>query len=209
MNRFLTLIALTLALGLSASLPASAQSAAQRLEYYDKTTYSGRIDAIVELYAPPDKSGKYGQPQRYPAQLLFARPDRFRMTVRPGQKSEYRAVAEAGILRWLYPATGLSGKAQIETLVDPLAIAMLGTAGELLRYGEVKDLPSPGTSKIFGARLLPRGWSSGVESGVVWFSSVDGKPIGFQFRMADGAKVHVSVLGFDQNVKTTPQDFQL
>lgn len=209
MNRLLITLAVAIATGLPVSLPATAQSATQQLQSYDKTTYSGRLDAVVEYYAPPDASGKYAAPQRYPAQLLFERPDRFRMVVRPGQKGEYRAVAEAGVLRWLYPVTGVSGKASIASLVDPLAIALLGSAGELARFAPAKDLPPPRATKVFGARLQPRGWASGVDSGVAWFSSVDGKPVGFQFRMANGAKVHVSVLRFEQNVQTTPGDFVL
>ena len=209
MIRFLTTLAVVAATCLPAARPAAAQSATQQLQAYDKTTYSGRIEAIVEYYAPPDASGKYAAPLRYPAQLLFERPDRFRMVLRPGQKGEYRAVAEAGVLRWLYPATGLSGKASIEQRLDPLAIALLGTAGELMRFAPAKDLPPPVATKVFGARLQPRGWASGVESGTAWFSSADGTPVGFQFRMADGAKVHVSVLRFEQNVKTTPGDFVL
>ncbi len=203
------ILALAFVLGPTAVLPASAQSGVQRLQDFDKTTHSGRIEAVVERYAPPDKSGKYGAPQRYPAQLLFERPDRFRMVVRPGQKNEYRAVAENGIVRWLDVATGFSGKAQIGTLVDPLAIALLDSAGELLRFTGARDLPQPKTSKIFGARLDPSGWGSAVETGVVWFSSSDGMPIGFQFRTSDGGKIHIAVLRFDQNVKTTPEDFQL
>ncbi len=208
MKRSLTCIALALSLTLGTAFSVQAQSATSRLYTFDKTTYSGLLDTYVDLYAPPDKNGKVGAPQRYPAQLLFERPDRFRLVLRPGAKDEFRAVAEAGVVRWLDLATGFSGKDAADKVTDPLALALLGTAGELLRFSTPKDLVLSKGSKISGARFTPKTWGSGVTSGLAWFSS-DGQPIGFEFVLHDQTRVFVSVLGFKQNVKTSPGDFQL
>ena len=86
--------------------------------------------------------------------------------------------------------------------------ALLGSAGELLSFTGSEDLALLQNSKISGARLQSNTWGTGVEQGLAWFSS-DGKPIGFEFLLADGAKVFVSVLSFQQNVETKPEDFQL
>jgi hypothetical protein len=201
-------IALALTLIFGSAESARAASATAQLQYLDKTTYSGYLVLSVDLYDPPGKDGEYTAPKRYPAQLLFARPDRFRLVLRPGAKNEYRAVAEAGIVRWLDVATGLSGKAEAAKIVDPLALALLGSAGELLRFTGSKDLALSQNSKISGARLQPNTWGTGVHSGIAWFSS-EGRPIGFEFLLADKTKVFVSVLQFQQNVKTSPGDFQL
>ncbi|MEQ1513910.1 MAG: hypothetical protein ABL934_14675 [Lysobacteraceae bacterium] len=205
--RPLSCLALGLSLTLGAFAPAHAASATQQLQYLDKTTYSGYLDVAVSLYDPPGKDGKYGAAKRYPAQLLFERPGRFRLVLRPGAK-EYRAVADAGIVRWLDLATGLSGKGDAAKIVDPLTLGLLGTAGELLRFSGGKDLPLPSTSKVSAARLAPKTWATSVDSGTAWLSS-DGKPIGFEFILADRTKVFVSVLLFKQNVPTKPGDFQL
>lgn len=201
-------LALGLSLSLGAALSAHAGSATSQLSYFDKTTYSGSLDVYVDLYAAPDKNGKLGAPQRYRANLLFERPDRFRLVLRPGAKDEFRAVAEAGIVRWLDLYTGLSGKEAADKITDPLALALLGTAGELLRFANAKDLVLSKASKISGATFTPNAWGSTVERGLAWFSS-DGQPIGFEFQMSDRRKVFVSVLTFKQNVQTAPGDFQL
>ena len=206
--RSLSCIALALTLTVGSALCAHAGSATAQLQYLDKTSYSGYLDVSVDLYDPPQKPGQYEAPKRYPAKLLFERPDRFRLTLRPGAKNEYIAVAEGGIVRWLDRATGLSGQEAAGKVTDPLALALLGSAGELLRFSASKDLAMPKDSKISGARLQPNTWGTGVEQGLAWFSS-DGKPIGFEFLLADGTKVFVSVLRFQQNVQTKPEDFKL
>ncbi|MEQ1513906.1 MAG: hypothetical protein ABL934_14655 [Lysobacteraceae bacterium] len=206
--RPLACIALALTLTLGSALSAHAASATSQLYTLDKTTYSGLLDTYVDLYAPPDKNGKVGAPQRYPATLLFERPDRFRLVLRPGAKDEFRAVAEAGVVRWLDLYTGFSGKDAADKVTDPLALALLGSAGELLRFTASKDLVLSKGSKISGARIAPNTWGSGIERGLAWFSS-DGQPIGFEFVLADQTRVFVSVLSFKQNVKTSPGDFQL
>ena len=206
--RTLSCITLALTLSLGSALSAHAGSATAQLQYLDKTTYSGDLAVSVDLYDPPQKPGQYVAPKRYPATLLFERPDRFRLVLRPGAKDEFRAVAEAGIVRWKDSATGLSGKEEAGKIVDPLVLALLGSAGELLRFSAAKDLVLPKSSKLSGARLQPNTWGTGVEQGTAWFSS-DGKPVGFEFVLADGTKVFISVLLFKQNVKTTPGDFQL
>lgn len=206
--RSLTSIALGLSLSLGAALSAHAASATAQLKYLDGTTYSGALDVYVDLYAAPDKNGNLGAPQRYRAQLLFERPDRFRLVLRPGEKNEFRAVSEGGIVRWLDLYTGFSGKEEASDVTDPMALALLGTAGELLRFSASKDLVLSKNSKISGAHITPNTWGSGVTSGLAWFSS-DGQPIGFEFVLHDQTRVFVSVLGFKQNVKTSPGDFQL
>lgn len=210
MKRTRALIAAALAFGLVfAPFTASvAQSATDYLQTLDKTTYSGALDVRVDLYPAPDKYGKVGQPQRYPAKLLFQRPDRFRMVLYPGAKNEYRAVAEGGIVRWLDLSTGLSGKDKIDALVDPLAIALLGTAGELARFGGAKNLPLAKGSKLLGATLTPKGWGSRVTQGLVWLST-DGKPVGYEFRFADGRKLFVAVLTFQHNPQLPPDTWKL
>lgn len=207
--RTFSLTALALSLALAAASSATAQvSASAQLQRLDKTTYSGLLDAHVDVYAAPDGKGQVGEPKRYPAQLLFERPDRFRITIRPGTKAEYRAVAEAGIVRWLDLSTGLSGKETVENVADPLALALLGAAGELLRFSAAKDLPVSKSSNLSGARLDPRTYGSGVESALVWFGS-DGQPVGFEFNMTDRSRVFVAVMAFAQNVPTSPDDFRL
>ena len=208
LQRSLSCITLALTLSLGTVLSTHAASATTQLQYLDKTTYSGYLDVSVDLYGPPGKDGQYAAPKRYPAQLLFERPDRFRLVLRPGAKDEYRAVAEAGIVRWLDVATGFSGKEVASKVTDPLALALLGSAGELLRFTASKDLALGKGSKISGARLRSNTWGTGVENGLVWFSS-DGKLIGFEFLLADRTKMLVSVRLFKQNVATKPGDFQL
>lgn len=202
-----SLFALLFSAAACASLPAQAQSAADTLATLDKTTYSGRLEAVVSLYAPTGKPGIDGKPQQYPAQIVFERPDRYRLTLRPGEKNAFVAVAEAGIVRWIDYATGFSGKDTIEAVTDPIAVALLGSAGEMTRYYAMKDQALPKESDVVGARLLPRGLSQ-VQSGYAWLSR-DGKPTGFDFRLTDGTRVFVAVMAFEQNAKTAPGDFQL
>jgi hypothetical protein len=204
----LSCIALALTLSVGSTLSAHAASATAQLHYLDKTTYSGYFDVSVDLYDPPGKDGKYAAPRRYPAQLLFERPDRFRLVLRPGAKNEYRAVAAGGIVQWRDLGTGLSGTETASKITDPLALALLGTAGEMLRFTASKDIALGPNSKISGARLAPNTWGTSVASGLVWLSS-DGKPLGFEFLLADRTKVLISVLRFKQNVATKPGDFQL
>ncbi|MGN6154001.1 MAG: LolA family protein [Lysobacteraceae bacterium] len=190
-----------------ASMPAQAQSAADALATFDKTTYSGRLDVVVSLYAPTGKPGIDGKPQQYPAQIVFERPDRYRLSLRPGQKNAFLAVAEAGIVRWIDYATGFSGKDATDAVTDPIAVALLGSAGEMTRYYAMKEQALPKESDVIGVQLRPRGLSQ-VQSGYAWLSR-DGRPTGFDFRMTDGTRVFVAVLAFEQNAKTTPDDFQL
>ncbi len=206
--RSLFCIAIALKISLGSVLSAHAASATAQLQSLDKTTYSGHLDVSVDLYDPPGKDGKYAAPKRYPAQLLFERPDRFRLVLRPGAKDEYRAVAMGGIVQWRDLATGFSGKELASKVTDPLALALLGSAGELLRFTASKDLVLGKNSKIGGARLAPNTWGTGVASGTAWLS-LDGKPLGFEFLLGDRTKVLISVLRFKQNVPTKPGDFQL
>ncbi len=187
--------------------PTHAQSATDRLTTLDKTTYSGRLDAVVSLYAPTGKPGIDGKPQRYPAQIVFERPDRYRLVLRPGAKNELRVVAEAGIVRWLDLATGLSGKDTTDAITDPIALALLGSAGELSRHYAMQEQALPKNSGLLGVRLIPVG-ATHVQSGHAWLSA-DGAPTGFDFRMHDGTRVFIAVMRFEQNANTTPDDFRL
>lgn len=208
MNMLPPVCLLAITLALAASLPAQASSASQRLIALDNATYSGYLDVYVDLYEAPKASGKLSAPKRYPAQLLFERPDRFRLVLRPGAHDEYRAVAQAGVVRWIDKRTGISGKDETAKITDPLAVALLDSVGELLRFGALKDLSVPKGSKLGGARLSPKTWGSSVRSGTAWFAA-DGRPSGFQFLMGDGTQVFFSVLKFQQNVQTKPGDFVL
>ena len=207
MNVFRTCIATVLAVAALASLPAHAQSAASTLSTLDKTTYSGRLDVVVSLYAPTGKPGIDGKPQQYPAQIVFERPDRYRLALRPGAKDEFRAVAEAGIVRWIDYATGFSGKDATAALTDPIALALLGSAGELTRYYGLKEQPVGKESDQFGVRLIPNS-PTNVQTGYAWLSR-DGRPTGFDFRLTDGTRVFVAVMRYEQNAKTSAADFQL
>ena len=207
MTVFRTCIAAVLAFAAFAPPHADAQSAADALTALDKTTYSGRLDVVVSLYAPTGKPGVDGKPQQYPAQIVFERPDRYRLALRPGAKDGFRAVAEAGVVRWIDDATGLSGKDATAALTDPIAVALLGSAGELSRYYGLKEQATGKDSDQIGVRLVPNGLTN-VQTGYVWLSR-DGRPTGFDFRMNDGTRVFVAVMRFEQNAKTTPADFQL
>lgn len=200
--------ALALAFGAGGLPAAHAASASADLATLDKTLYSGLVEASVDRYPAPDKSGKRGAPERYPAELLFERPDRLRLRLRPGAWNEFVAVAEAGSVRWQDKATGLSGKDAAEAALDPLAVWLLGTAGELARFGKAFDLP-PATPKsgVYGARLAPDTYGTGVADATAWFAN--GSPTGLELRFADGTSLFVSILRFERNVKTSPDDFAL
>lgn len=206
LTRAAAVLATTLACAFAPTTHAA--SAGDALALLDKTTLNGRLDAVVDVYAPPEKDGQSGKHERYPAQLAFERPDRFRISIRPGEKNEYRAVAEAGIVRWLDFATGWSGKTEVDRVTDPLALALLGTAGELQRHAEVKDLPQTKGSTLVGARLSPRVLVGDLSDGLVWIGD-DGAPIGFEFRFVDGGKVFVSVLRLQRNLQLPPEEFAL
>lgn len=203
------LFPILVALGIVLPGTAGAQSASERLTYYDKTSTSGALDVVVDLYAAPDKTGKYGTPTRYPAQVLFQRPNRFRLALRPGQNNEYRAVADAGIVRWLDLATGVQGKATMAEVVDPMAIALLAVGGELSRHNTSKDLPLTKASKVAGARLQPRTWGTPIVRGEAWFSTADGRPTGFEFIFADGRKVFIAVSTYQLNPQIPTSAWQL
>lgn len=197
------------ALSLGATSATFAQgSASAQLAWLDKTTFSGRLDALVDVYPAPDAKGQVDAPERYPAEVLFERPDRYRVVLRPGTKRELRIVAEAGIVRWYDLATGLSGKEQADDVSHPLALALLATAGELSRFGTAVDLPTIKHSPLRGARLDPRGSAAGVSSAIAWFDA-DGRLVGLDIQRSDGGRLFVAVQAFDRNVKTTPDDFRL
>lgn len=200
--------ALAFAFGAGGLPAARAASASTDLATLDKTLHGGLIEASVDRYPAPDKNGKRGAPERYAAQFLFERPDRFRLRLRPDAWNEFRAVAEAGTVRWRDQATGLSGKDGTDTAIDPLAVWLLGTAGELTRFGSATDLP-PGLAKsgVYGARLTPDTYGTGVTGAIVWFAN--GNPTGLDLRFADGTSVFVSILRFEPKVQTSPDDFEL
>ncbi|TXI50947.1 MAG: hypothetical protein E6Q50_03030 [Lysobacter sp.] len=206
--RLLCLLATLVATAAPSASVVAQVSAVDQLRIYDKTTYSGRLTERVSLYdAPNPKTGVYPAPEQYSADVLFERPDRFKLVLGAGSGSEYRAVADAGIVRWKDLASGLSGKDTAEQVVDPLAMALMATAGELSLFAPPKALPTPKGSDVSGAHLVPKTYGSGVESATAWFRG--GQPIGFEFRLRDGRRVFVSVLSFAQNVPTKPSDFLL
>lgn len=198
--------ALAFAFGAGGLPAAHAASASADLATLDKTLYSGLVEASVDRYPAPAKSGKRGVPERYPAELLFERPDRLRLRLHPGAWNEFIAVTEAGTVRWQDKATGLSGKDSTDAALDPLAVWLLGTAGDIFRFGKAFDLP-PGTAKygVYGARLAPDTYGTGVADAVVWFAN--GNPTGLDVRFTDGTSLFVSFLRFDRNVETSPGDF--
>lgn len=206
-QRLLLSLCLALTTALAAPLFAS-PTARQTLLDIDKTTYSGHLELHVDRYDPPGKDGKPVVPERYRAQVLFERPDRFRLVLRPGEWNEFRAVGEAGIVRWLDLATGISGKQAAEDVTDPLALWLLGTAGELLRFTRTTDLPSGGMKGgLHAAQLDPDTFGSGIVQATAWFDKET--PVGMEFRFHDGSSVFASILRFDRNVQTSPGDFQL
>jgi hypothetical protein len=197
------------ALALGATWPAFAQtSASAQLQWLDKTTFSGRIEAIVDAYPVPDAKGGIAAPERYPVEVLFERPDRYRVVLRPGTKQELRIAAEAGIVRWYDLATGLSGKEQADDVSHPLALALLATVGELSRFGTAVDLPAIKNSPLRGARLDPKRYGAGVLSAIAWFGSED-QLVGLDIQRSDGSRLFLAVRTFDRNVQTSPDDFRL
>lgn len=204
-------LALSLGLALATCLAVplfAATPAKQALLDIDETTYSGYFELHVDRYDAPDKNGKPAVPDRYRANLLFERPDRFRLVLRPGQWNEFRAAGEAGIVRWQDQATGFSGKRLADEVTDPLALWMLGTAGDLLRFTRAGDLP-PGGMKggLRGVQLDPDTYATTVAQATAWFDK--DTPVGMEFRLHDGSSVFVSILRFDRNVQTSPGDFTL
>jgi len=187
-----------------AVVPASGQ-----LVTLDQQLLSGRAVLLVSRY--PKASGhstRHGKAKAFAATLLFERPDRFRLVLHPGRKGERRIVGEAGKVRWLDVSSGKSGSAASEKVVDPLALLLLGTAGELPRYAALKDLylgkpPQP----MAAATLHPRAYGTSVVRALAWFGG--GGITGLDFTLADGSRVFVSVLYFKANVQTRPGDFEL
>jgi len=209
MRLFAAFAASALALALCASPSTShAQSASEALKNLDTSTHSAYFELRISIYTPRGKKSRYVQAKPQTARLLFERPDRLRLVLRPGEKNEFRMVASAGVATWLDLATGNSGKVATAEAIDPLALALLENAGNLLNALGAKDLPPMRTSKLLGARFSPNVWGSTVHGGYLWLSP-EGQPAGFEFRMSDGDRVHVSVLRFVPNPKTSPKDFQL
>lgn len=208
---FSPLLALPLCLGFCAAFaaPASAAgSASNDLLNLDQSTFNGSLAVYVDRYDPPGKDGKTSPPERYPAQLLFERPDRFRLVLRPGWKNEFRVVGEAGIVRWLDLASGFSGKEDAEKVTDPLALWLLGTAGELLRFGTATDLPPAGKqSTLYAVQLDPDTYGSGVARATAWFSG--GAPVGMELRFHDESRAFISIIRFERNIEISPGDFEL
>jgi len=201
-------IVLAMLCALAPVAPTLAASASESLALLDKTTLNGRLEVIVELYAPPGKDGTADDPERYPAELVFERPDRFSLTIRRGEKKEYRAVAEAGVVRWLDVATGATGKADVAQLIDPLVLALLGTAGELATYASAKDLALPKNSPMRGALLAPHTQAGELATCTVWVGET-GEPIGYDFQFFDGRRVFVSVLRQERNIVLSGKEFSL
>lgn len=196
----LALIATWLPLQASAAVAAS-----DRLKSYDGTTASAFLDGNVQLYAAP-VNGKYGAPQTYRAQLLFARPDRFRLVLRPGTK-EYRVVASAGTVQWRDYATGLSGQGKTVDLIDSAAFDMLRMVGELARYNRVQELSMSPNSPLRGAVLRPVSYRSQVLRAVAWFRN--DQPHLFEIQYHDGRKLYFAVSSFQHNPTVKPGDFVL
>lgn len=193
---------------LAPGAPPRAETASDQLAYFDKTTLSGYLQARVSVYGPPDGKGRYPAPKVYPANVLFERPDRFRIVLNPGEKNEYRAVAVGGIARWVDFSTGLSGKDAVVDLVDPLAVGLLDSAGELSRFGAAGDLPLGKDAPISAVRTIPAAWGTSVAKTLVFFGA-KGEPVGFDFSLHDGSRLFFAVTHFRQNPDTSPEDFEL
>jgi hypothetical protein len=189
-----------------ATVPTQAAVAAtDRLKHYDSTTASAFLDGNVQLYAAPVK-GKYGTPQTYRAQLLFARPDHFRLVLRPGTK-EYRAVGSGGNVQWLDLSTGLSGQGKAVDLIDSAALDLLRSVGQLPRYAPAKELTVGPNSALRGAVLRPVSYRSQTLRAIAWFRN--DQPHLFEIHYRDGRKLYFAVSVFQQNVATKPSDFVL
>lgn len=188
---------------------ATQQPATQQLVQLDKQLLGGRAVLLVNLYPPA--SGKppgHGAPKTFAAKLLFERPDRFKLVLRPGRKGERRIVGEAGKVRWLDVSSGRSGSAPATKVIDPLALLLLGAAGELPRYAALKELATgKQPQSVTATTLRPRAYGTSVTSAVAWFAK--DRVVGLDFTLADGSRVFVSVLRFDANIATQPNDFRL
>lgn len=188
---------------------AAANSASEDLVLLDKQLLTGRAVLQVSHYPPAKgKPPRHGAPKKFMATLLFERPDRFKLVLRPGRKGERRIVAEAGKVRWLNMATGASGSASAEKVLEPMALLLLGAAGELPRYAALKELPvGKQPQPMTATTLRPRAYGTDVISAVAWFGH--NKIVGLDFTMADGSRVFMSVLRFDANIATQPGNFEL
>lgn len=208
MNRircFITVAVVALLAPLGAA--SAVNTATADLTALDKSTTSGWLEARIEFYPPPDAKNNAGTPKIIPAQLLFARPNQFRLVLRPGAKDEYRAAASGGVVSWLDMGTGMGGQSKYDTLVDPFTRAMLGVAGAITRHAPAQDIPVNPNSPLRGAKSTTRTYGASVVSSKTWF--YNDKPIGFEFTLSDHSRVFVSVLSFKPNVATKPGDFSL
>ena len=185
----------------------AANTASDNLYILDKTTATGLLSAQVSLYAPPNTKGQYAAPKVYPVQLLFARPDQFKFALNPGSKSEYRAAASGGVVSWIDLGTGISGQGKTVDLVDPVAIALLGSVGQLSQYAPPKEIAVNSKSLVRGAKLIPRNYGTSIASANAWFAN--DLPVGFEFIFVDKSRVFISVLQYKPNVATKPTDFKL
>lgn len=197
--------------GLACLLPIglhAATSPSALLQSLDKSSYSGQATILLSRYAAPEK-GKAGYPTPVVdgAELLFERPDRFRLTLRPGRKDELTFVAQAGIARWHDKATGATGKAPTSDVADSLSLIALGTVGELKRYADLSDLPEAKQSPLRAARLDPRNFGTDVVRATAYYSNDQLSGCGFD--MSDGSRVFVAILQYKANVQTKPGDFEL
>lgn len=208
MNRIRRFVVVT-AVALLAPLGAASavNTATADLIALDKSIATGWLEARVEFYPPPDAKNNAGTPKIVPAQLLFARPNQFRLVLRPGAKDEYRAAASGGVVRWLDMATGIGGQAKYDTLVDPFARAMLGVAGAIARQAPAKEIAVNPNAPLRGTKATTRTYGSSVISSKAWF--YNDQPVGFEFVLSDNSRVFVSVLTFKPNVATKPGDFSL
>lgn len=186
----------------------AASSATTLLQSMDKTHYSAHVFARISQYAPPLKGKtEHALVSVDSVELLLERPDRFRFVLRPGQKNELTFVAQAGIARWRDKASGTTGKATTDQVVDPLALIALGTAGELKRYSSLGELNPGKSSPLRGARLDPRVFGSDVERATAWFGN--DQPVGYGFEMSDGSRIYLAIASYKPNVQTKPGDFEL
>ena len=186
----------------------AASSATSLLQSMDQTHYSAQVVARISQYAPPLKGKtEHALISVDSVELLMERPDRFRFVLRPGAKDELTFVAQAGIARWRDKATGATGKATTDQVVDPLALIAMGTAGELKRYSQLSELDPGKSSPLRGARLDPRVFGSDVERATAWFGN--DQPVGYGFEMNDGSRIYIAIASYKPNVQTKPGDFEL
>ncbi|MFZ5635935.1 MAG: hypothetical protein ACOY82_05045 [Pseudomonadota bacterium] len=173
----------------------------------DKSVTTGWLEARVEFYPPPDAKNNAGTPKIIPAQLLFARPNQFRLAMYPGAKNEYRAAASGGVASWRDMGTGIGGQGKYDSIVDPFTRAMLGVAGAISRYAPSKEVAVDPNTPLRGTKSTVRSYGSSVISSKSWF--YNDQPVGFEFLLSDNSRVFVSVLTFKPNVPTKPGDFAL